>query len=65
MDADIVIVDMKREGVINPDVFKSKAKYSPFKGFKIKGMPIMTMVRGEVVMEEGELFKNKGMFVNS
>ena len=64
-DADIVIVDMKREGVINPDVFKSKAKYSPFKGFKIKGMPIMTMVRGEVVMEEGDVFKNKGKFVYS
>jgi dihydroorotase len=65
MDADIVMVDMKKEGIINPDDFKSKAKYSPFKGFKIKGMPIMTMVRGEVVMEEGEVFKNKGKFVNS
>ena len=65
MDADIVMVDMKKEGIINPNVFKSKAKYSPFKGFKIKGMPIMTMVRGEVVMEEGELFKNKGKSVNS
>ncbi|MGP8024036.1 MAG: dihydroorotase [Methanobacterium sp.] len=65
MDADIVMVDMKKEGFIKPDDFKSKAKYSPFKGFKIKGMPIMTMVRGEVVMEEGELFKSKGKFVNS
>ena len=65
MDADIVIVDMKKEIIINPDVFKSKAKYSPFKGFKIKGMPIMTMVRGEVVMEEGELFKNNGKFIYS
>jgi dihydroorotase len=62
-DADIVIVNMKKEGLINPDDFKSKAKYSPFKGFKTKGMPIMTMVRGEIVMEEGEILKNQGKFV--
>jgi dihydroorotase len=65
MDADIVMVDMKKEGIINPDDFKSKAKFSPFKGFKVRGMPIMTMVRGEVVMEEGDVFKNKGKFVYS
>ena len=62
-DADIVIVNMKKEGLINPDDFKSNAKYSPFKGFKTKGMPIMTMVRGEIVMEEGEILKNQGKFV--
>jgi dihydroorotase len=56
---------MKKEGIINPDDFKSKAKFSPFKGFKVRGMPIMTMVRGEVVMEEGDVFKNKGKFVYS
>lgn len=63
MDADLVVVDMKKEGVINPDKFKSKAKYSPFEGFKIKGMPTMTMVRGNVVMEEGDVFKNDGKFI--
>lgn len=65
MDADLVVLDMKEEGVINPDKFKSKAKYSPFEGFKVKGMPIMTMVRGNVVMEEGDVFKNRGKFIYS
>lgn len=63
MDADFVVVDMKKESVINPDKFKSKAKYSPFKGFKIRGMPIMTLSRGNVVMEDGDVFKNRGIFV--
>jgi dihydroorotase len=63
MDADFVVVDMKREGIINPDNFKSKAKYSPFEGFKVKGMPVMTLVRGKVVMEEGEVFENRGKSV--
>jgi len=63
MDADFVVLDMKKEGVVNPDKFKSKAKYSPFKGFKVKGVPIMTMVGGNLVMEYGDLFKNQGKFV--
>ncbi len=65
MDADLVVVDMKKEGVINPDKFKSKAKYSPFKGFKIEGTPVMTFSRGNLVMEDGDIFKNKGKFIYS
>ncbi|MCE5213644.1 MAG: dihydroorotase family protein [Methanobacterium sp.] len=59
-DADLVVVDMKKEDIINPYNFRSKAKYSPFKGFKVKGKPVMTMVRGNVVMDEGEIYKNIG-----
>ncbi|RLE51869.1 MAG: allantoinase AllB, partial [Candidatus Methanomethylicota archaeon] len=43
-DADIVIVDLDREQVIDPSSFKSKAKYSPFEGFKVVGVPIATFV---------------------
>jgi dihydroorotase len=63
MDADFVVVDMKKEEVIDPKNFQSKAKYSPFEGIKVRGMPIMTIVRGNVVMDEGEVFENKGKFV--
>lgn len=63
MDADLVVVDMKKEGVVDPDKFHSKAHYSPFEGFKVRGMPVMTMVRGSVVMDEGEVFNNKGSFI--
>jgi dihydroorotase len=65
MDADFVVVDMKREGVVEPENFQSKAKYSPFEGFKVKGMPVMTLVRGNVVMDEGDVFKNRGKFIHS
>jgi dihydroorotase len=65
MDADLVVVDLKREGIIEPENFYSKAKYTPFKGFKFKGMPIMTIVRGKVVMKENEIFENQGKFVYS
>lgn len=63
MDADMVVVDLKKECVINPDNFKSKAKYSPFKGFNVRGMPVMTLIRGKIVMDQGNIFKNNGQFV--
>lgn len=62
-DADLVVVDLKKEGVIDPHKFHSKAKYSPFEGFKLKGMPVMTLVRGNVVMDNGEILKHHGRFV--
>ncbi|KAF5089303.1 dihydroorotase [Methanobacterium aggregans] len=65
MDADFVVVDMKREGVVDPKTFQSKAEYSPFEGFQVKGMPVMTLVRGNVVMDEGEVFEKKGKFIHS
>jgi dihydroorotase len=65
MDADLVVVDLKKEGVIDPENFKSKAEYTPFEGFKVIGMPIITMVRGQKVMENGEILENKGKFVYS
>ena len=65
MDADFVVVDMKREGNINPENFYSKAHYSPFKGEKVKGIPIKTILRGEVVMDEAEVFEAHGRYINS
>jgi dihydroorotase len=65
MDADFVVVDMKRETIINPDNFYSKAHYSPFKGEKVKGIPIMTILRGNIVMEEAEVFESQGKYVYS
>ncbi len=65
MDADLVMVDMKKEAIVQPENFYSKAHYSPFEGFKVKGLPIMTMLRGSVVMDEGEVLANTGKFVYS
>jgi dihydroorotase len=63
MDADLVVVDLEKDGVIDSANFHSKAKYSPFEGFKVKGMPTMTLVRGQKVMDEGEILENHGEFV--
>ncbi|MBW1737019.1 MAG: allantoinase AllB [Deltaproteobacteria bacterium] len=59
-DADLVIVDMNKEGVIDAQKFHSLHKHSPFDGLEIKGMPVLTMVRGKVVAEEGNVTGEPG-----
>ena len=54
-DADLVIVDLNREGVFDIDDFYTKAEYSPFDGLSYKGKATMTIVNGEVIMENDEI----------
>lgn len=65
MDADFVVVDMDKESIINPENFYSKAHYSPFSSHKVQGMPIMTILRGKIVMDDGEVFETNGKFIHS
>jgi dihydroorotase (multifunctional complex type) len=58
--ADIVVVDIKREHKIDASSFHSKANFSPFDGWKVKGKPVKTFVKGQLVMEEGEIVAKPG-----
>ncbi len=51
--ADITIIDLKKERRIDASDFHSKAKFSPFDGWKTKGMPIKTFVNGQLIFESG------------
>jgi dihydroorotase len=54
-DADFTIVDTRAEWKIDPSKFLSKAKYSPFEGFEVRGAAVYTVVRGVVVMDRGHV----------
>lgn len=54
-DADLTLVDMEKESVVAGKALKSRSKYTPFEGRALRGMPVMTVVRGEVVMRNGEI----------
>ncbi|MBS3097053.1 amidohydrolase family protein [Candidatus Woesearchaeota archaeon] len=59
-DADLVIVDLdKRQAVRNEDLM-TKCKWSPYEGKILKGWPVMTIVNGNVVYDNGEIFDVKG-----
>jgi dihydroorotase len=59
-DADLTIVDMKAERVIDDAWIGSKSGWTPFAGRKVKGWPMGTVVRGGLAMWEGQLGKPGG-----
>jgi allantoinase len=59
-DADITIVDMKREWSIDQSQLFSKSKITPWHGRRVQGGPVLTMVRGRVVMEGGRIAVEPG-----
>ena len=59
-DADLVIIDINSSGVIRGKNLHSKIDWTPFEGWKTRGQPIMTLVRGVKVMEEKEIVGEPG-----
>jgi len=54
-DADLTIVDMKHQQTITHDWMENRSGWTPFDGFKATGWPMMTVVRGNIVMRDGEI----------
>jgi dihydroorotase len=54
-DADIAIVDLKRDWVLDDAMIQSRGKVSPWHGRAVTGMPRHTLVRGRFVMRDREL----------
>lgn len=50
--ADITIIDVNEEFIVEVENFESKSKNSPFDGFKLKGSVYYTIVNGKVVVRE-------------
>jgi allantoinase len=59
-DADLVILDPEKEWEITPDSLYYVNKISAFMGLKGKGLPVCTLVRGQVVAKDGQLVGQKG-----
>ena len=59
-DADLIVVDMERTSQLDSSKFMSKAKYSPFEGWTMRGLPVMTFVGGTLVAKDGEIVAEPG-----
>jgi len=59
-DADLTIVDLKAERVIEDEWIGSKCGWTPFAGRRVRGWPAGTLVRGKLAMWEGELGGARG-----
>jgi dihydroorotase len=60
--ADITVVDLEHEFVVDVSKFKSKAKNSPFHGRCLKGCAVMTMVGGKIAYEQVDCIKPRTSF---
>ena len=59
-DADIIVFDTRSERIIHADNLYSKSDFDPYEGWKVKGLPIMTFSRGELVMDKGRILAKPG-----
>ncbi|MFX1452523.1 MAG: dihydroorotase family protein, partial [Promethearchaeota archaeon] len=66
--ADLCIIDMEKTAKISIDELYTKGEFTLYEGFEVKGVPIMTLFKGEIMMENGfpgkiNIIKNKGEFL--
>jgi len=54
-DADLTIVDLDREGVVDRASLHSRNSQNPYEGRRTRGEAVATIVRGQVVMRDGKL----------
>ncbi|WP_059044046.1 dihydroorotase [Paenibacillus rubinfantis] len=50
--ADLTIVDLNAERTVDPTAFASKGRNTPFTGWKLKGWPVATLVKGKLVWND-------------
>ncbi|HVX03316.1 MAG TPA: amidohydrolase family protein [Nitrososphaera sp.] len=65
-DADLAIIDVDLMQKVTPELLQSYSDYTIYDGWNLKGWPVVTMVRGKVVMESGQVARDAlghGQFV--
>jgi dihydroorotase len=46
--ADVVVLDVEKEFIVDPERFASKGKNTPFRGWKLKGVPSVVISKGRI-----------------
>jgi dihydropyrimidinase len=59
-DADIVIIDPDQRRTISRNNMHGNVDYSAYEGFTVRGWPILTVSRGEVIARDGEFCGKSG-----
>jgi dihydropyrimidinase len=59
-DADFVVVDLDLERVVDAAALGSSSDFSIYEGRRLRGWPVVTVSRGEVVMRDGAVVGPEG-----
>lgn len=58
--ADLTVIDLKQTHKIDASKFHSKAKFSPFDGWRVQGKVVKTFVGGNLVFDEDHIIAEAG-----
>ncbi len=59
-DADLVIVDLKAKRKVRAEDLHYKVGWTPYEGWTLKGWPVLTMRRGQLLYEDEQLIRKPG-----
>jgi dihydropyrimidinase len=59
-DADIVMVDLKKEAKVSSESINGFSDYNVYEGWNLKGWPVKTIVRGNIIAEDSKIIAKPG-----
>ena len=59
-DADLVIVDLKAKRKVRAEALHYKVGWTPYEGWTLKGWPLLTVRRGEILYEDEQVVGEPG-----
>ncbi len=59
-DADITLIDLKKEQKVTTELFGGFSDYIVYDGWKLKGWPVKTIVRGQIIAEDFQVISKHG-----
>jgi dihydropyrimidinase len=59
-DADLVIIDPRKECIVRAETLHMNVDYSVYEGMNLQGVPTVTIARGEVIVQDGEFHGQPG-----
>ncbi|MEI8144624.1 MAG: dihydropyrimidinase [Alphaproteobacteria bacterium] len=59
-DADLVLWDPEKRVTISQSILHHGSDYTPWEGFKVKGYPVMTILRGQTIVDDGKVTGTPG-----
>ena len=59
-DADLVIIDPNRQTIISHTNMHSNVDYCAYEGFAVQGLPVCTVSRGEIIVQDGKCIGTPG-----
>jgi len=59
-DADITLIDLKKEQKVTTELFGGFSDYIVYDGWKLKGWPVKTIVRGQIIAEDFQVIGKPG-----